>query len=504
MVRESTALAARRNFLAGTVGYGVVVLLMFVTRTVLVQSTDQTIVGLNAIALNLISIIAVAEGGISAGIAFRLYRPLAASHVRDVDSWLLVARHLYRWAILGMLCVGLLATLSLWRIHEHLGFPAVYVIAVGAISTAQAVFSCSFGSSKILLLADQQGHRVITAQCLAFALQTLAQIGAIVYLDSFLAFLFCAALGTLLWNWLCHVEKIRLYGRLETRPIDRVRTRSGWSDLRNLIPYRLGAVGLNATDAIIIAVIFSSSLAGVVSNFTLIVNSINGVLMQGFNSLAASIGLHNVEGSPKQRASVFYELSSLSIWLFGGSAICLATLLNPFMEVWIGVDFQIDGSVIVALVGAFFVTGTNQVPALYRSSLGLFRETTWVPILAMSINLGLSILLAFQFGLLGVFVATILARTFTFSLVDPYLVVGKTLGSDLKLYFGHFLFGLTGVILITWGMASVREALYVPSFTNFGGLAAGTACFAFAGLASWLLMTTSFRSALRRLIRLAR
>ncbi|WP_344062104.1 hypothetical protein [Nostocoides vanveenii] len=382
---------------------------------------------------------------------------------------------------------------------ERLGFDLSYTVAVGAIATGTALSSCVLASEKVLLLADQKAHVVVAAQCVSFFVQTGAQVIALLVFDSFLLFLASAAGGMLLWNWLCALYVRRHYTLYEHAVCVHEEHSLLQRDVLDLLPYKIGAVGLNATDAIIIALVLSSTLAGIVSNFTLIVNSLNGVLMQGFNGIAASIGLHNADSDMQRRSAVFYQLSSLGMWVFGAAAICLTLLLNPFVELWIGSSYLLSRTEVVALAGAFFVTGANQVPSLYRSSLGIFRRTRFVPVIATVVNLALSVGLALWIGLVGVFLGTILARGLTFSVVDPYLVSRTALSTRFRDYLGHYAHSLLGVVCLGivlnlwWGFVYTPGVL---TFIAWGGIIATTA---FLGLALWLSFTSHFRQILSRI-----
>lgn len=474
------------------------VAMSFVARTALVYTVDASYLGLNAIALNFIALISIAEAGIATALTFRLYAPLGRGDSPEVAVWLSSARSFYRLAMGLIILLGSLSTLALALGSGHLGFGVWYVVAVGGIATAHASASCAFATEKVLLLADQRARVVIGAKCVSFLLQTVVQVVALVVFGNFLLFLLSAAAGMLLWNFLCAVYVQRHYA-IEREPF-RAPAEDGLlrQDIWHLLPYKMGAVGLNATDALIVAIVLSSSLAGIVSNFTLVVNSVNGVLMQGFNGIAASIGLHNNDSSPEGRSLVFYQLSSLGMWVFGSCALCLTLLLNPLIELWIGSSYLVDQATVFALAGAFFVTGANQVPALYRSSLGIFRQTRFVPLAATAINLFLSVALGMWLGVVGVFVATIIARGLTFSIVDPLLVTRKALSTSFRAYVLHYVHAAVGLGVMGIVANRLWGVLYSPGVIPFVAGSAVTVIAIFLGMGAWFYLAPSFRQVVTR------
>src|SRR5690606_32304641 len=114
---------------------------------------------------------------------------------------------------------------------------------------------------------------------------------------------------------------------------------------------------------------------------------------------------------------VFHELSSLTQIIFGALTVALGICMTPFIELWLGGRFALDESEVLVMVMVFFAIGSNQTTSQYRWSLGLFRPARFIPVIATILNIGLSVLLATNFGLFGILIASLVARCASFSIV---------------------------------------------------------------------------------------
>lgn len=439
----------RRNFILGAVGSLFVVILAFVARTVLVRTAGIDSVSLNAVFLNFVALISVVEAGLLTASMFRLYSPLARNDWEEIWRWVHASGRLYRAAGVGIVVLGGLTAPFVPMVVSDLGLPLWEVIGLYFLAVANAVALCYRTEFKALLTADQKNYIVVSLQVAALFVQTSLQVFVLVRTGEFYLFLLLQLIGTLTWNIACRHVALRRY-RASVPAMKKCadETTSLLNDLRNLILYKVGAIGLSGTDAILVAALVSAPLAGLLSNFTLVVNSVNSILMQAFNGIAASIGLHNVSSSAGERRRAFSVLSVFGNWMFGIASAVLLVTLQPFVAVWLGEEYVIDFISQIALVLTLFAIGTNQVASLYRTSLGIFRATRWVPLVALALKVILSLPLGLAFGMPGVLFSSALARLLTFSIIDPLLVYRRALGKGLVGYFLRAIVMLAGVAVV--------------------------------------------------------
>ena len=112
----------------------------------------------------------------------------------------------------------------------------------------------------------------------------------------------------------------------------------------------------------------------------------------------------------------------ITSWLYNICSVAILILITPFIELWIGNDYILVYSAVIALVLHMYVNGVQFAGYTYRTTLGLFERGKNFPIIASVINITLSIILGKFIGITGIFLATSIARLCTTTWLDAYLV----------------------------------------------------------------------------------
>lgn len=401
-------------------------IVLFVVRTFFVIKLGNDYLSINGLFTNVLSLLSFAELGIGNAIIFSLYKPIAEQDTNKIISLMSLFRKSYRVIRIVVLCLGLIFIPFLkYLIKDITLSDNVYFLFF--LMLINTYFSYFAAYKKSLLIADQKNYIVSLIQQLGIVLQSIFQILTLLFLSSFSLYLIIQLFGTILINYFSskYVDSHYLYLSNTSSSLSSSYLKEIFDNIKNIFFYKVGAVILNSTDNILISSLISTSLVGIYSNYSLIVNAINSVLMQVCNSIAASIGIHNVKNNDNTNEKVFKKIFLISFWIFGLCSICLCELLNPFIGLWLGEKYVLNYSTVVIISVVFYITGINQIPSQYRTSFGLFKEAKFVPMIASFINISLSIILGKMIGLDGIFIATIIAKLLTFNIVDPYLVYSK-------------------------------------------------------------------------------
>ena len=98
--------------------------------------------------------------------------------------------------------------------------------------------------------------------------------------------------------------------------------------------------------------------------------------------------------------------------------------------------------IIFAIILNFFTAGMQNASTTFRETTGLFKKGKYRPIIAAVINIVVSIILAKQIGIAGVFFGTVISRLCTYIWYDPYVIFKFVFKKSVKLYFVRYsLFG---------------------------------------------------------------
>ena len=201
-----------------------------------------------------------------------------------------------------------------------------------------------------------------------------------------------------------------------------------------------------------------------VSNYTLIANSINGIVWNGLSSITSSFGNFNVDSSVERRRDLFDEIYLCSYWLYGFLSVGVVTLANPLIEIWLGKDFLLSPSVVFSLVLIVYVGGVNFPVYTFQTTLGMYKEMKYPYLASGLFNIVLSIIWGLKFGLIGIYLATSVSRLLTSELFGGYYVYKR--GLELSPWKYVFKYLLSLVLLAV----NIFLTNTVISFVSIGGI----------------------------------
>ena len=126
----------------------------------------------------------------------------------------------------------------------------------------------------------------------------------------------------------------------------------------------------------------------------------------------------------KNQASFFFKIDFVNYVLAYFGSLYIFSLINPFVELWLGKEYILSMKVVLVLILDFYVIQMRQAPQIYINTYGLFWQIKWKSILEAVINLMVSLLFVayFKWGVFGVLLGTLVSNIATNLWWEPYVV----------------------------------------------------------------------------------
>ncbi|MBZ9689210.1 sugar translocase [Clostridium estertheticum] len=437
-----------RNMLFSTTLQFVSILFDFLARTVFIQILGKSYLGVNGLFTNILTILSFAELGIGDAIIFSMYKPIVNNDTEKIKSLMQLYKKAYRSigiiiAIVGVFVIPFLSYMIKGESQVKEDLRIVYCLFL-----ANTVISYFFSYKKSIITAYQKNYIVIVYERFFHFIQVIGQIVFLYSTHNYIGFLIIMILCTFLNNYLVSRKSNKLYSYLldkDAKVLEHYENKTIFTNVKALFVYKFGSIILNGTDNIIISIIIGIDAVGVASNYILIIEAIQTIIYQIMGAFTASLGNLNASAEKEKQEAVFNKFLFLAEWIYGFCSIALLLFLNEFIKLWIGKEYLVSQLVIFSLALHFFVNGVQFVPFTYRTTMGLFVQAKIAPIIATVINIVLSILLGYKFGLFGVFIATSIARFCAMGIIDPYFIYKEKFKKSSKEYFLKYF----GYLLIT-------------------------------------------------------
>lgn len=432
------------------------IILGFVSRTIFIYILGVEYLGINGLFTNILMLLSFAELGIGNAIIYSMYKPLAIKDEEKIKSLMMLYAKAYRLIGIIVFVSGLFVIPFMDTIIKEMPDIKENIIHIYLLFLMNTTISYFFVYKKSIIIADQKNYIVSLYQQLFLIIQVILQIIFLVLTHEYISFLIIQIICTLLNNIVTAKKADKMYPYLNTgsvNELDRNEKQGIFKNVRALFLYKFASVTLSGTDNIIISAIVGVTAVGLSSNYLLVITAFTTISNQIMNAFTASVGNLNAIGDTANKERVFNRMFFISSWIHGFLSIGLWILLNQFIDIWLGNEYILSQTVVFALVLHFYILNMHIPVFTYRTTMGLFVQGKWAPMLGAIINIVLSLWLGNLYGLFGIFIATSIARFFTTGIVDPYLVYKRGFNKNpLRYYYKYFL--ITGFFFCIYLVAN--------------------------------------------------
>ncbi len=383
----------------------------FYARTVFINLLSKDYLGLNGLFSNILSFLALAELGIGSAMNFALYKPVCNDDKIQIQSLMKLYKKLYTSIGIFILVVGVSITPFLQYLIKDM--PDIKLLHwYYVLYVLNSAFSYFFTYKRSLIICKQKEYISFITSTVAKILTIVLQIIVLCVFKSYTVYLMVAILMTVLENIIISKIANKMYPYITEKRIPDVeeKTKKGiFQNIHALVFHKVGAAIVFSTDNIIISKCVGLEAVGLYSNYTLIVNAINGILAKMFNSIIASTGELVVTSEKGHLKQVFNRILFANAWLYGLCATCFYCLLQPFISFWAGEDYLLSNSAVLIISINFYLTGMRKTTWIFKDAAGIYRQDRYKPLIEAIINLLVSIPLALKFGIAGVLLGTIVS-----------------------------------------------------------------------------------------------
>ena len=402
--------------------------LAFISRTIFIKTLGAEYLGLNGLFSNVLNALSIAEMGIGTAISYALYKPIAENDKEQIKSLLAFYRKCYFFVgafviIMGFILIPFLPYLMKSEVSIPESITQIYLCFL--INSGIGYF---FAHKRIIIDDTQNKYLTNAIDFTSKLLISIVQIFILVKFQNYMFFLYAQVFGTLIASLTVYSSANKKFPYIMEKyePLSYSIKKKIQSNISILFLHKLATVIVFGSDFILISALVGLTELGLYSNYTLIITTVAIFINLFIIGADASIGNAIATLKKEELYDVFKRISFLVFCISGFSAVCLLNLLNPFIELWVGESFVLPYSVAVIMSVNFFFMQNRSVVLTFKHDAGIFRPDMYKPIIEVFFNLGLSIILALHYGVLGVVIGT-LANTILVCIGTEAYIVHKHL-----------------------------------------------------------------------------
>lgn len=435
------------NIAAGLANQFIITALSFISRTVFITTLGIEYLGVNGLFTNILAMLTLAEAGLGVSIMYSLYKPVAENDHDRINILMKFYRNTYMViaAIVLMLGLSLMPFLNFFikdaKVEDiHL----IYLIFL--LNTVAPYFYVHKNS---FLNVSQKGYIVTGIYSISSIISVCIKIGILHYTQNYILYLIIDSVITISNSIILAVIVNRMYPYLKAKVKGKLDSQTKGEITKNvkaIVLQNLGNYLIFGTDNIIISSFVSVAAVGLYSNYNMLIEICRSFVNQVFNNIYHSVGNLVASESTEKIYSIYKVYRLVNFWFYSFFTIFLSIMLEPFISIWLGSEFLLDGGLLIILMLIFYERGMRNSITTVKTTAGIFHEDRYAPILQALINLSVSIFLVKSIGITGVFIGTLVSQLLIPFWTTPYLVYKKVFNLKIgSYYFQYLLFLIIGI-----------------------------------------------------------
>ncbi len=439
----SRAANSIRNARVGLIVYVFDLLLTFFSRKYFIEFLGPDLLGLNSLSRSLLQFLNLAELGIATAVAFSLYKPLAENDRKSINEIISVQAYFYRWIFYFLLIASAILMAFFPLIFAGRNVPLYYAYAAYISLLVGILLSYRVNYRQIIFNADQkqyintwifQGGKVI---------KNLLQLGVLFCFDpsySFWIWLGMEVLLSVLSAWGLEWAVKKHYPYLAASPILGKQVRHLYPNLitttKQVFFHRFGGFALAQSSVIIIYAYATLKDVTIFDNYNFIVLGLIVMWDNLFSGSVASVGNFIAEQSQAKVQQLYWEMFAFKSWLCGVVVCGMMFLAQPFITLWVGVEYQMPKTALFWLMGTLFIRLFRNSTEAFIYAYGLYKDI-YAPLVEAALNFGLSALLGYYFGMTGIMAGVFISLFIVVFLWKPFFLFREKMQQSPVVYFSR-------------------------------------------------------------------
>lgn len=403
-----------RNAVAGLIKTVIGILFPFVIRTIIIKHLGTQFAGLSGLFTSILSVLNLAELGISSAIIFNMYKPIANGDTETVKALLGFYKRVYRVIGIMILAIGVSITPLIQNLingtwPETINIYWLYLLYLLGTSVSYFVFA----EKSALLTALQRVDIVDTSFLVVQLCFYCVEILILVLTKNFYYYVMASIVKTIVCNFVTAVIANRKYpeyvgkGKVSTYYKKEIK-----KQVSSLLIGKIGDVSRNALDSIIISALFGLTSVTLYGNYYYVFSALYAFILVLSRAMTASIGDSIAKESVERNRETFDRLYFVFNWIITFCTVCLFCLYQRFIELWLGDDFLLPMVAMAQFCIYFYMICSNCIRNNFIDGNGLWEKLKLSYILEAVANLVLNVLLGYLLGISGVLLATIITIFF--------------------------------------------------------------------------------------------
>ncbi|SFC77275.1 lipopolysaccharide biosynthesis protein [Butyrivibrio sp. YAB3001] len=457
--------SATKNIAFGYVGQLGTALMSFILRKIFIIYLSETLLGINSLYSNVLSILNMAELGIGTALNYSLYGPVARGDKEKIKSYMQFYRKAYHVIALVVAIIGLcLIPFLKYFVKNPEGVTEKELILFYLIFLFNTVSSYFVAYKYSLINAEQKNYIQTNIITITKIITVFFQIIVVVVTKDFYLFLFTDAIIQLIQKIFVSRFLDNMYPYLREKNVQKLSKEENnavWDKTKALVFHKVGDVARLQTDAIIISSFIEVAMTGVVDNYNMVISTVSNFVNIIFNSVISSFGNLIATESKEKQYSMFKVYRFFASWVYGFSCVGFMILLTPLVQIWLGEAWILAPASVYCILTDYYFKGDRIVLSNYKTAAGVFEPDKYLALIQGAVNLIISIwLVQTPLGLTGIYIGTIVSGLIA-NITKPFIIYRACFDMGAGSYFADTFKYLCSLVAVLFTCSYISKFVMV-------------------------------------------
>ena len=449
-----------KNFITQLITNIISIIFLFIGQTLFIKILGIEYNGLNGLFTNILAILNLFELGIGHSITYHLYKYVKSNDIETIKSIMNYYKKTYRYIAIAILSIGLLITPFLPFIVKEVNVDInIYFSYILFLLTTVATYVLSY--KRNIIIANQKNYIINIINIIYIIVLNIIQIIILYFTKNYYLYLAIKIICILIENMIINLTSNILYPYLKdknVKPIKKEIKNNIIDKVKALVIHKTSGAVTNGTDNILISAFYGLTTTGLYMSYNYIISSVKKIFGNIISASTSSIGNLLIENNKEKSYQIFKKIRYLNFGISVFTATSILILSENFITLWLGKDYLLETSILIVLTLNYYQAMMRTAFSTFKDAAGIWVEDRIVPIFQLTINIVSSIILLNIFGLIGIFLGTIVSSFVLWFYSYPKFIYKGLFNKSYKDYYKELAIEFLTfilIVLVSYGLANM-------------------------------------------------
>lgn len=456
-------------------------ILQFFSRKIFIEYIGVEVLGLNTTLMSILEFLNLSASGIGIATAYSLYKPLSTNNQQEVIEKISLLGWFYQRVGISVIILSFIIMLFFPWIFINVSFPLWYAYATFLAFVISALLGYFFNYKSIIFSADQREYIVTLYTQAIKCLKIFIQLIAMAFLSNgYVYWILLEVLASSISTFVLFFAVKRYYPWLvlntpSAKPF-LLKYPLVIKKTKQLFVHKISIYVLNQITPLLIYCFTTLTVVAVYGNYFLIMSASLMLVDVTFRGVTAGVG-NLIVTEPKEKINkIFWFMVTIRLCLAFYICLSIYFLAHPFVELWLGEEFKLDDISLILMIAITFIQMTRTVD-IFLTAYGLF-EDVWAPLAESVLNVSLSIILGYYWGLVGILVGVLVSQILFVVFWKAYFLCSRSHLSSPMEYFFKIVKKVITLLISSILVMLLTKDLSIPLASSYSNWILGAFCLA--------------------------